>query len=371
MNKVKKNFELLIKIFYGKKKIYVFCNVQNKELKMILNRINTSQSEPKTRNKGILRAAYFSSLVGIPFSMASSKIMKKVPSVTREDSIQIRRGISKALTDTGLRDKGVKAIFVESKDVKTSEKYVSDYLKMAFKETPKKDRKPLRYIMESLKISSSENRFLRKLAMNIDSPNMKTVEMDRMIEKMMATSILSQIKASKSVVFLKNVNAIIVPDKKLVTSAFHELGHALNANTSKIGDLLQRYKKFSSKAAFIISTIALLPKKKANDETPSKGIGKVTHFIKKNAGVLSFVSMLPLVAEEAMASVKGINVAEKVLDNKALLKKVKMINARGILCHVLAAVSTGVVTAVSVKIKDAIQTKHEEKVAKKALSNKK
>ena len=74
--------------------------------------------------------------------------------------------------------------------------------------------------------------------------------------------------------------------------------------------------------------------------------------------------MMPVVVEEAMATVKGNKIASKMLD-KNLLKKVKLTNAVGLSTYLLSAVATGVTTALAIKVKDNIQAKHEAKVAEK------
>ena len=142
------------------------------------------------------------------------------------------------------------------------------------------------------------------------------------------------------------------------------MGHALNANSSKVGKFLQSSRILAKFLPGIFALISICTKKKADDETPAKGIGKVTHFIKKNAGLLCFSSMLPAILEETMATVKGNKIASKMLD-KNLLKNVKLTNAVGLSTYILAAVSAGVSTSVAIKVKDNIQAKHEAKVALK------
>ena len=117
-----------------------------------------------------------------------------------------------------------------------------------------------------------------------DSTMKETIK--QMMEKAATLPIFAQVKTASNAFYLGHANAIMIPDKKLITGGFHEIGHALNANKSKFWKFIQNNRKYCMAATGIISTIALLTKKKANDETPAKGIGKVSHFVKKNAGLL-------------------------------------------------------------------------------------
>lgn len=338
---------------------------------MILNGISNSQ--PKTKNKGYLRATYAQSLASIPtaaLSLGAVSLMSKVGKVSKEDTITLKRSISQAIKDTGLKDDGVKAVFVEASNAKTLKGTVKTIMNV-FTQPSKSDQKAMKVISEEIQSTIGKNKVIQGYMKQLDdlAGNDATMKetVKQIVEKATTLPIFAQVKTASNAFYLEHANAIMVPDKKLITSGFHEIGHALNANKSKFWKFMQNNRKACMTATAIISTISLLTKKKADDETPAKGIGKVTHFIKKNAGLLTFASMVPVIAEEAMATIKGNKLASKMLDAN-LLKKVKMGNALGLATYVLSAVGMAVSTVVAVKVKDSVQAKHEAKVAQKAAA---
>lgn len=330
---------------------------------MISNKISTQ--EPKIKNKGIVRASYAKSMVAAPFTALSTAgvyTMRRLSQTSKEDTITIKKAISKALTDTGLREKGTKAVFVDTlKNKKEIQGFVTNLF--SADKLPKAEEKAIKAIskeVDHLKNKKVFKPLLEKLQGNLaDNP-----EFNKICERGVSLANLLQVKMGANAFYLPHGNAMIVPDGKLTTSAFHEMGHALNANFSKIGKFIQNNRKLATSMAGAIALIGICTKKKADDETPNKGIGKVTHFIKKNAGILSLASMAPVVAEEAMATIKGNKIASKMLD-KNLLKKVKLSNALGLSTYVLSAVSVAFSTVIAIKVKDALQARHEEKLAAK------
>jgi hypothetical protein len=145
---------------------------------------------------------------------------------------------------------------------------------------------------------------------------------------------------------------ILIPQKDLSLSAFHEMGHAANSNLSKIGRLLLKC-KYLTILAIPIALIALCKTKKAPGEKPEGAVDKTTDFIKNNAGKLTFLAFIPKLAEEAMASIKGCGFAKNVLDI-ALYKKVVKTNKIAYLTYLGWALAVSVGIALGVKVKDAI-----------------
>lgn len=338
---------------------------------MILNGISNSQ--PKTKNKGYIRATYAQSLATIPtaaLSLGAMGLMSKIGNVSKEDTITLKRSISQALKDTGLKDDGVKAVFVEASKAKTLKGMVKTIMNV-YNQPSKSDQKAMKVVAEEIQGTIGKNKVIQGYMKQLDELAGNDTAMKdfakEMVEKISTLPIFAQVKTASNAFFLEHANAIMIPDKKLITSGFHEIGHALNANKSKFWHFMQKNRKACMMATGIISTISLLTKKKVDDETPNKGIGKVTHFVKKNAGLLTFASMVPVIAEEAMATIKGNKLASKMLDAN-LLKKVKMGNALGLATYVLSAVGMAVSTVAAVKVKDSIQAKHEAKVAQKAAA---
>ena len=133
---------------------------------------------------------------------------------------------------------------------------------------------------------------------------------------------------------------------------FHEMGHALNANKSIIGKILQKCRPLAI-LVLPVALIALFKTKKAPNEKSTGTFDKVTDFIKNNAGKLTFLTFIPTLAEEALASIKGLNLAKKVL-NPELAAKVSKTNKIAYLTYLGLALAASVGTYLAVKVKDAI-----------------
>lgn len=179
---------------------------------------------------------------------------------------------------------------------------------------------------------------------------------------------LYQFKMGRNAVYNTEVKKILVSNK-IALSQFHELGHAMNDNFGKVGKFLQNirkdlifrraFKKTPLSGKIALFGVALLPlvsifkNKKAEGEKPKGIFDRTTTFIKNNVGKLTFLTMLPIVAEEALASYKG-EKAVKNLINKDLFKKVKMCNRFGLMTYVTISVVAGFSAMLASKIRDKI-----------------
>lgn len=326
----------------------------------------------KTRNKGIIRANMAQGLMAFPATAASVGViagMRKAAKVGYEDNISIKKAVSETLTNTGLRDAGVKVSFVnQPKKLPKSINGFVDLFKNIIDNPSKSDLKVMETISNELKADFDKNKlkkaYFEKL-LKIDSDSLFAGELSKKIKSL---PYFIQFKLGINAAFLPNVNQIVVPDKALSVSAFHEMGHAMNANFSKVGKFLQQNRKIAMIAAPAIALVAICTKKKVSEPKSEKKIQQAKDFVKRNAGKLSFLAFAPVLIEEAMASLKGNKMAKMVLSPE-LLKKVKMTNALGFSSYLLAAATTGLTTMLAVKIKDNIQEKHEQKRLLKAQKN--
>ena len=124
----------------------------------------------------------------------------------------------------------------------------------------------------------------------------------------------------------RGFNACYVPDAKTVMlnadkatiSGFHELGHAMNHLNSKFGRFLQKLRKPGYVVAGLMGTVALLSRNKPKGENRN-----FKDFIQDNCGKIAFLSLMPTVIEEAMASHKGIKLAKENGLSQALVKNLK------------------------------------------------
>ncbi len=162
---------------------------------------------------------------------------------------------------------------------------------------------------------------------------------------------------------IHNGNTILMPEKGISFAAFHEIGHAMNYNFSKIGKALQHMRLPGMIAASAIALYGAFSSKSKPEEGKELTKGqKVNNFIRNNAGKLSFAAMLPMLAEEAMATIKGNKLAGKLL-SPDMLKVVKKGNAVAYLSYIATAAGLGLASWAAVKVKDALVAKKEAKQA--------
>ena len=149
---------------------------------------------------------------------------------------------------------------------------------------------------------------------------------------------------------------IMINLDKLGGASFHEMGHALNASGSKAIKALVFGNVISAYFVPVILAIGLLKPKKKEGQESNGIIDKTTTFIKNNAGKLAFAALIPTLAEEGLASIRGGQIAKKVLDPK-LLKKVNKNNFLAWTTYFTGALLTSVSIALAVKIRDKVAEK--------------
>jgi len=293
--------------------------VDRKDFKM-----SSIHNEQKYKPPGILASAggifagsMASGLVNKPNIIINSKLMDKVYVVNNlnpDEFSRVSKGIDKTLKDTGLSKKGTAILKTTKENSDKALKLIKEEFNKKFSFLPQKIRKP--------------------------------------ITKFMSDSLYINIKFGQNAVYLVNFNKIIMPEKNLLLFAFHEMGHAANYNLSKAGKLLQK-SRFLGLLVLPIALISLFKTKKAPDEKTTGIIDRTTNFIKENAGKLTFLAFVPMLAEEALASIKGNGFAKKVLD-PSLAKKVSKNNKLTYLTYLTAALCSSIGIALGVKVKDAI-----------------
>ncbi len=155
---------------------------------------------------------------------------------------------------------------------------------------------------------------------------------------------------------------IIMPEKTLALAFFHEAGHAMNSTMSTLGKTLQKCRSLAFLTLPIL-LVSLLKGKKSEGEQAKGFWDKTTTFIKNNAGKLSFMTMIPIILEEGLASMKGNKLAKQFL-NPELAKKVAQSNRYGFITYLILAATTGIGIHLGIKLKDKLmQQKNTEKAA--------
>ena len=269
---------------------------------------------------GILVANAASSAVGIPGKIINPKLTAQMAKISdglsKDEFARLQKGIVQAFDKTNLKSKGVEILRATSDNIDT--------------------------VSETIKANTNVGlaKFLPKK-----------------IKDMLSSILGSVMSNGTNACYVDQAKKIILPETKLNLAFFHEAGHALNANMSVIGKALQKSRSLSM-LMIPIALIALFKNKKAPGEKPKNGVDKATTFIKDNAGKLAFLTFVPTLLEEGMATLKGNKLAKEVL-SKDMAKKVAKTNAMGFATYAILAAGAALSVYVTKKIKDAIASRKE------------
>lgn len=232
--------------------------------------------------------------------MFAKKYMKRDP----KDSAACIAAIESALEKSGLKTKNLKIIDAgDAKNKKSLETLFS-----------------LKSLEE--KYSKSKN-FLTKLFLK------------RRIKK--CKEIISSVSNGTDAFYAPNNNWIVLNKKKRAISVFHEMGHAMNNHFSCVGKALQKIRHKNKYILGILVATALFKRKKVEGEKTEGWFDKTTTFVKNNVGKLAFISFLPMLIEEAMASIKGQKLAKTLLSADKI-KNITKHNSLGWLSYLAGAV---------------------------------
>ena len=125
---------------------------------------------------------------------------------------------------------------------------------------------------------------------------------------------------------------LAVAPKSKPSLILHELGHAINANKGKFLRFLQKSRMYSSAAPTALLMLDGMCRQ--GDDKPN--------FIERNAGILGFLSFLPTIVEEGLASIRGVKAAKNVLGNTVNLKSLKRNYLFAWSTYLLAGIGLGV-----------------------------
>lgn len=151
---------------------------------------------------------------------------------------------------------------------------------------------------------------------------------------------------------IKGTNTIYMPEKGVSFLAFHETGHAMNANLTKWGTMLQKMRTPGMAAAGLIALYGAFSSKSEPKDGKNLTTGqKANNFIRNNAGKLAFGAMMPMLFEEAMATIKGNGLAKKLLSPE-MFKTVAKGNAVAYMSYLVTAAGLGLGAWAAVKVKD-------------------
>lgn len=228
-----------------------------------------------------------------------------------ETSEQTTRNILKLLKDTGLKDKGVEFLSVMS-DGSNADK---------LKDVIDRNVKPTNWL----------NRRMNNSYFNI-------------------------FKKGANAAFLSDTNHIVVHEN-LCSTAYHELGHALNANGNIFVKAFQKSRAITPMGMSLVAPLVLAVGLFHNvDKTkPEKQKGfmeKTADFMKNHAGALTLASYIPLLGEEGLASIRGVQQARKVASKDAVKGLIKnYTKAWGTYALVAGIVTTAVTLGIAISDK--------------------
>lgn len=296
---------------------------------MEVSKINSQNTvnvqNKKSRNVGAsVGALLLGGCVPIAFMPLTNSVVNKIQKIGQlsQDKVDILHNAAEtALCNTGLKEKGAKIV----------------YLKREAGEIPLP--KILRNLSPLEQVKDGKNAFYAfKDAIN---------------------------PLTKEVMFRKNT--IMMPVKDISYVAFHEIGHGLNNNFSKLGRILQKMRNPMMAIAGNIALFCAFTKNAKQEEGKELTKGqKVKNFVRNNAGKLSFAAMLPILLEEGMATYKGQKLADNLL-SKDMAKIVSKGNKVAYLTYLLGALSVATTSFATVKIKDYFVAKKENKSDNKVV----
>lgn len=140
---------------------------------------------------------------------------------------------------------------------------------------------------------------------------------------------------------------IFLNTSKASISGFHELGHAMNHLSSRFGKILQKCRQPGYFIAGLMGTVALFSRSKPKGEPRN-----AMDWVQDNCATIAFASMLPTVAEEALASYKGVKMAKAAGLSDKLVKNLKKFYGKALLSYAGYAFVTGLSVFAASKITD-------------------
>lgn len=161
---------------------------------------------------------------------------------------------------------------------------------------------------------------------------------------------------SKNNAYKRGTNACFIPEskevlintEKIASAGFHELGHALNALKSKYGvKYLAKLRAPGYAIAGLMEYFAIFSRTK-----PKGAPRSFTDVVEDNCGKIAFIAMLPVVAEEAIASIRGINLAKSVEMGKPYINNLKKLYLKALATYGGRAVLGGLAVYASRKVMD-------------------
>lgn len=323
----------------------------------------------KIKNKGVMTGINHNAAVSGVSQIGSLGIiagMLKTSDISNKEMINLNAAAQEGLEKSGLAQKGVKVLKLKENDaieMLAENIPILKFLKSKHNTTGiEDDSQALNAIYEDFK----SNKLLNK----INNFCIKHGAEESYLYDQLVRNAKSQIQNGTNACYLPNANKVIIPDKHLQTSVFHEIGHAMNGNGSILTKALQKCRPMAKLVPIAVLLISLLNKTPKNadnsKENKSQNIfKKAANGIKNHAGLISGLAMAPMVLEEGLASLRGQKLAKELVSDgklsKELFKRIKLTNLGGFTSYTLALITTVIACEAAIKAKDKAQQKYEDK----------
>lgn len=148
--------------------------------------------------------------------------------------------------------------------------------------------------------------------------------------------------------FNSRTNQITINTEKAAIAGFHELGHALNRlKGSLLTKMNSRLYGVGYAIAGYMGYIALFSRSKPKDAPKT-----FEDRIKDHCGKIAFVAMLPVIAEEALASRKGVKIAKDVGVNSAGISALENLYKKAFMTYAGRCILGGLAVGASSMIMD-------------------
>jgi len=156
-------------------------------------------------------------------------------------------------------------------------------------------------------------------------------------------------------------NIITINRDKLSLASFHEIGHAFNYNNSSFWKAMQKSRSWCMVIAGALALIPAITKESKSENGEELTAGqKFKNKLRNISPLLAFGAMTPMLAEEAMASIRGCKFAKPLLD-KNLYSKVVKTNVTAYGSYLATAAGMALFAIVAKAVKDKMVDKKRQK----------
>lgn len=259
-------------------------------------------------------------------------ILSQLEKLSERESLEFSAAAKRAFSQEKLGDKGIKIVDLTSNNFET---FKNDAIK-AMQDAVNKRKRNIP------KGNTKLDKKLEEVTKKLDKRNAGKLE-----------SALTSILLGENACYMPFNNTVVVNPNKMGFSTFHELGHAINNNSKGFVKALAKSRNFIALLAPVVLFTSIVKKKKPEDQKPKNLWDRFTTFIKNNCGKLMFLSMVPVIAEEGLASINGHKLGKKVLSPE-MLKKMNTLNLKAFGSYVLGATIMSVCGALAVWVKDRV-----------------